>query len=66
MAPLDLWFPEDVERILRSLTSAALRHPDEAYRRAYLAALEDVAQTFGIGPRMEHITEWTPISDHTS
>ena len=44
---LDIWFYNDVKRILLALARAASRY-DAAYRDAYLDALGDVAQAFGL------------------
>lgn len=50
---LDLWFPEDVTRILLSLARAELRHGDSQWHDGYMAALEDVGTAFGICPPQE-------------
>lgn len=45
---LDLWFRDDVARILASKAQAAGRYSGEEYRQGYLDALGDVALAFGL------------------
>jgi hypothetical protein len=63
---LDLWFREDVQRILTALASAA----GEAHGPQYLKALADVALAFGVAaptdgsrhrPRIE-VLDLVPVS----
>jgi len=44
---MDLWFQDDVRRILWGLARAASRY-DPEYRQVYLDALGDVATAFGL------------------
>jgi hypothetical protein len=45
---LDLWFREDVGRILAGLAQQATRRDDGEYRCGYMDALCDVAVSFGL------------------
>jgi hypothetical protein len=45
---LDLWFREDVARILAGLAQQAARRNDGDYGEGYLDALSDVALSFGL------------------
>ena len=45
---LDLWYPDDVRRILLGLARAASRYTDAEYRQAYHDALTDAAVSFGV------------------
>ena len=45
---LDLWFRQDVARILASVGQAASRHAQGEYKRGYNDALADVALAFGL------------------
>jgi hypothetical protein len=45
---LDLWFREDVARILASKARPATRLPEGAYQNGYLDALADVGVAFGV------------------
>jgi len=44
---LDLWFREDIARILHGLARTASRHNGE-YQRGYADALGDIAASLGI------------------
>ena len=45
---LDLWFREDVARILAALARTAARARAGEYQQGYIDALGDVAASFGI------------------
>ncbi|MBN1954826.1 MAG: hypothetical protein JW900_07225 [Anaerolineae bacterium] len=47
-AGLDLWFRQDVARILASKAQAASRYTGAEYREGYMDALADVALAFGL------------------
>jgi hypothetical protein len=51
---LDLWFREDVARILAGLAQQAARRDGGDYGQGYLDALADVAISFGLTVQNEN------------
>ena len=51
---LDLWFRDDVARILAALARTAARAPAGEYQHGYIDALGDVAASFGIAAPENH------------
>ena len=45
---LDLWFRDDVRRILSMAAQGAARHPADDWRDGYMAAIADLAIAFGL------------------
>ena len=46
--PLDMWFKQDVQRILASKAVPAMRQSNSDYRDGYLDALQDIGIAFGL------------------
>lgn len=47
---LDLWFKQDVARMLASQAQTAGRYTGADYRQGYMDALSDLALAFGLVP----------------
>lgn len=64
---LDLWFKQDVARILASQAQTAARYPGKEYKEGYLDALSDLAVAFGLAaPQAGSGPGWDVIEAESS
>jgi hypothetical protein len=59
---LDIWFRDDVTRILAGHAQHEMRGKDNDYQKGYMDALKDIAVSFGISPTNGRFHCITPVS----